>query len=326
MISRRRVIFAIGAGALTPPLSLAQTHGRAWNIGIVHVGNDHVPPAYKALLEGMSALGYEEGRNVRYDFRNVADKTAARDAVREFVRERFNLIIGFDSEACDAAHIETVSVPIVMFNVGDPVAAGFAKTLAHPGGNMTGFAGRPEYPAKEMEILREIAPRLKSVLVLFDPGERASVAWLAALRIAAKQHRFTLVEREAKDPDSIRSVFAGLKPGTAEALIVASPELRHRTTSLVLGLAREHKVLVVGVTSVQFVESGALFAYTYDYAKVGRTTAGRYIDRILKGAKPQDLPIEEITEYKLTVNGAVAKQAGIKLSNEVLVHADKVIE
>ena len=324
MNNRRKLVIALSAGALTAPFE-AFAQERVWKIGLVHVGNDHEPPSYKPLLEGMRAIGYEDGRNVRYDYRNVADETAAEEAARAFVRDRVDLIVGFDAEACAAAQKATVTLPIVMINVGNPVTAGFAKNLAHPGGNMTGFAGRAEIPAKELEFLRELAPKLARILVLFDSREISSVAWRADARVAAKRLKFTLVERDVADATGIRRIFDGLKPGEAEAMMFASAGLRHRQMRLGLSRALDHKLLVIANRDA-LVEQGALFSYSYDFAKVGRASAARYVDRVLKGTKPGDLPIEEVTEYELTVNGGVARRAGLKIPPSILVRANKVIE
>ncbi len=325
-MNRRNTLFAlIALGAAARPLfSFAQAQDKVWRVGLVHVGNDHEPPSLKPLLEGMRGLGYEEGRNVRYDFRNVAEEVDAVEAARAFVGEAVDVIVAFDNEAVAAAQRVTATTPIVMVNVGNPVAAGFAQSLARPGANITGFAGRTEIPGKEMEILREIAPKAKRILLLFDSQERASITWRADSRIAAKKLGFTLVERDTSNVAGIRQAFARLKPGEVEAVVFASNGIRHRYMSVILPLAQAHKVLMIAGGRKDLVKQGVLFSYGYNYAKVGRATAGRYLDRVLKGIAPRDLPIEEITEYELTVNGGVAKRSGLTLPQSILVRADVI--
>lgn len=276
-------------------------------------------------VNSMRALGYEDGRNIRYNFQNVADDAAAVEAARLFVRERVDLIVCFDNEACAAAQQVTTTMPIVMVNVGNPVAAGFAQSLARPGLNMTGFAGRIELPAKEMQILREIGPKLKRILLLFDSKEHASITWRADSRIAAKTLGFTLVERDVSDAAGITKVFERLKPGEVEAVLFASNGIRHRHMGVMLPLAQANKLLMA-TGRKDLVEKGILFSYGYDFAKVGRATAGRYIDRVIKGAAPRDLPIEEVTEYELTVNRGVAKRAGIAIPQSILLQATQLID
>lgn len=324
-MKRRDAVLVLMALSVTsgPLVSIAQEQTKVWRIGLVHVGNDHEPPSYKPLLEGMRALGYADGRNVRFDFRNVAEEADAVEAARTFVREGVDLMIAFDNEAVAAAQRVTATIPIVMVNVGNPVAAGFAQSLARPGANITGFAGRIELPGKEMEILRDIAPRLKRILLLYDAHERASITWRADSRVAAKLLGFILVERDVSDATGIKQVFARLKPREVEAVLFASNGIRHRYMSVVLPLAQAHKVLMA-TGRKDLVKQGVLFSYGYDFAKVGRATAGRYVDRVLKGAAPRALPIEEVTEYELTVNRSLAKRAGLTIPQSILVRADVI--
>ena len=323
MHTRRQLLIA------TSLLSLAAwtraTAARVWRIGLIHVGNDHLPPSYEPMRAGMRALGYEEGRNIHYDFRNVADEVAALQAAQSLVRERVDLIVAFDQEACSAAHMATTTLPIVMVHAADPIASGFGKSLARPGGNMTGFAGRAELPAKELEMLREIAPKLSRVLLLFDSRDAASVGLQRDARKAAAILGITLVEREARDLASLNMVFEKLKPGTAEAVLITSTSIRHRFQKPVLALATGRAMVMVG-SRQDMVEAGALFSYSYDLVKVGRLTASRYVDRILKGTKPADLPIEEMTEYQFVVNRAVAKRHGWTFSESVLLRAHRIVE
>jgi putative ABC transport system substrate-binding protein len=320
------LVIALGAGALIARLpTFAQQQGKVWRIGLLHIGDDHMPPSYEPLREGMRALGYEEGRNVWYDFRNISDDGAALEAARTLVRERVDLIVAFDQEACNAAHKAAATIPIVMINAYNAIAAGFAKTLAKPGGNMTGFAGRAELPAKELEILHEIAPKLRRVLLLFDSRDAASIGWRGDVRKAAKILRVSLIERDAGDPDSLNMVFGKLKTGDAEAVLFASPTVRHRYQKQVLALASSRGMAMVG-SRKDMVAAGALFSYSYDFAKVGRLAAGRYVDRVLKGTNPGDLPIEEVTEYELVVNRGVAQRHGWTLSQTVLVRAGRIVD
>ncbi len=326
MLARRRLLLGTCAAQLTiPGLIGAQPKTPVRRIGLIHVGNDHVPPSYKPLLDGMRALGYEDDKNIRYDFRNVPDDGAAGEAARTFVREKFDMIIAFDQEACLAAKNATATIPIVMINATSPIAGGFAKTLARPGGNMTGFAGRAELPAKELEMLRDIAPRLKRVLLIFDSRDAASVALRDDSRIAANKLGMTLVERDAGDPAALKALFDKLKRADAEAVLITSTSVRHRYQKQVLALATGHGMAMIG-SRKDMVEAGALLSYSYDFAKVGRLAASRYVDRILKGTKPGDLPVEEMTEYQLVVNRGVAKRHGWTFQESVVLRAERIVE
>ena len=328
---RRRFVLALVAGAaLAAPLhSIAQPAGAApqkiFRIGVLHVGTDHVPPAYVPLKEGMRGLGYEEGRNIRYDFRNVDSDAAALAAAHDLVRERVDLVVTFDNEAARAVFAAVKSIPVVMLHVNNPVAAGYVKSLAHPGGNITGLGGFAELAGKNMQILQEMKPRLSKVLLLVDPGDPASTGWRDEARAGASVLGIKLVERSASDAAGLQRLFAALKPGTAEAVLFASGVLQHRHQALVLALATKHSLPLVA-TRKAWVEQGALFAYNFDFARQGRLAANRYIDRILKGKLPADLPLEEITEYQLVVNRATAKRYGMSLPQSVLIRAHEVIE
>lgn len=337
-MKRRRLILALGAGALAPPLrAFAQASTRAptktptkapekiFRIGLLHVGTDHVPPSYGPLREGMRALGYEEGRNIRYDFRNVDSDAAALSAAQDLVRERVDLVVTFDSEAGRAALAAIKLIPVVMLHVNNPVAAGYVKSLAHPGGNITGLGGFAALAGKNMQILKEMKPKLSKVLLLVDPRDPASAGWRDEARTGAGILGIKLVERSASNAAELQRLFAALKPGTAEAVLFASGVLQHRHQALVLALATKHHLPLVA-TRKAWVEQGALFAYNFDFARQGRLAANRYIDRILKGKLPADLPFEEITEYQLVVNRVAAKRYGMILPQSVLIRAHEVIE
>ena len=326
MSTRRELLAVFGAGAFAACSASFAQSGKVWRIGFLHVGDDHMPPSYDPMRVAMGELGYEDGRNVRYDFSNVADDRAALKAAQAFARDRVDLIVAFDQEACSAAHVATKTIPIVMIHASNGIAAGFAKTLARPGGNMTGFAGRAELPVKELEILHEIAPRLSRALLVFDSHDAASVGWRGDVRRAANALGVPLLERDARDPASIDAVFAGLKAGDAEAVLFASTSVRHRHQKQVLPLATARGMAMVASRKDLVVDGGALFSYSYDFSKVGRAAVSRYIHPVLRGTHPGDLPIEEVTEYELVVNRGVASRHGWNLSQVVLVQAERIVE
>jgi putative ABC transport system substrate-binding protein len=326
MLNRRQLVVSMGAFMLGAALPAAgQAPQRIWRIGLVHVGDDHMPPSYEPLREGMRVLGYQDGVHIRYDFRNVPDQKSALAAARALVQDAVDVLVPFDQEACNAARLATGTLPIVMMHASNPVAGGFAKSLANPGGNMTGFAGRSELPAKELELLKEIAPKLGRALLLFDSSDPASMGWRNDVHKAARLLGVRLVERDVTDPASLKAVFQKLKPKDAEAVLFASNVIRHRYQKLVLSLATDLGMAMVGIRK-DLVEQGALFSYSYDFAKVGRATAGRYLEKVLKGAKPGELAIEEVTEYELVVNRGVAKRHGWSLSQSVLLRAARIVE
>ena len=324
--ARRALLRAMLAGVALAPLSaLAQQQVKVWRIGLFHVGLDHVTPSLDGLKEGLKALGYEEGRNIRLDWRNLADENAARATAQEFVRDRVDLIVAFESQTIQAARAATTEIPVVMLHIADPVADGYIKSLSHPGGNMTGFGGLGDIPAKEMELFKELVPRLKRPLVLHNAHDPASVRWLTQLRQAAPTLKIQMTERQVANQADIERVFAALKPADADGIFIASPQLRTNFPARILELASKRRLPLAGHRR-EWVERGALFSYNLDLRAIGRAAAGRYVDRILKGVKPADLPVEQVSQFQLVVNGKVAKAYGIKIPNSILVRADKVIE
>jgi ABC-type uncharacterized transport system substrate-binding protein len=323
-VDRRAFIGTVAGALLAAPLAAeGQPAGRVWRIGLFHVGLDHVPPSLDGLREGLTALGYEEGKNIRFDWRNLADEDAARATAQAFVRDRVDLIVAFENQTVRAVKATTTEIPVVMLHVTAPVENGFIKSFAHPGGNITGFAGLGENPSKEVELFKELVPRLKRLLVLFD-GDPASSRWLADVRKAATQLKLELVERQTAKRADIERVFAAIKPGDVDGVFISSPELRTRFLALVLELASNRRLPLQGHRR-EWVEQGALFSYNLDLRSVGKAAA-RYVDKILKGTRPADLPVEQSSQLQLIINLKTAKALGLTIPPSLLQRADQVIE
>jgi len=325
-MDRRRFLLTSLAVALALPLSAeAQQAGKMWRIGLLHVGLDHVPPSLDGLRDGLRALGYEEGKNIHFDWRNLIDEDAARTTAQAFVRDRVDLIVAFENQSVRAIHAISTQIPVVMLHVPDPVADGFVKSLAHPGGNITGFAGLGNAPAKELEIFKEVLPQLRRPLVLLGADDPVSLRWRADVRRAAITLKFEPVERQVANATDLERVFAALKPGDVDGVFVASPDLRTKFPGLILDLAAKGRLPVAGHRK-EWVESGALCSYNDNLRAVGRAAAARYVDRILKGARPGDLPVEEVTQFELVINLKTAKALGLTIPPSLLQRADQVIE
>ena len=324
--SRARLVGVsiLGLTLLLPLDLAAQGHGKVWRIGLFHVGLDHIPPSLEVLRERLKVLGYEEGKNIRLDFRNLADEEAALVTVKEFVRERVDLIVAFESQTVRAAKAATSEIPIVFVAVPDPVAEGFVKSLSHPGGNITGPIGRPDFPGKRMELFNEMIPGLSQLLVLTDSTDPA-VRWeLMEAREAAVALKLRLIERDATTQADIERVFRGTKRSDVGGVIILSVNLRTKFPALITNLALQNR-LPLAMHRKEWVEQGALFSYGTDTAWAGQTAA-RYVDRILKGAKPADLPVEYPMKFELVINLKTAKQLGLTIPQSVLYRADKVIK
>jgi putative ABC transport system substrate-binding protein len=286
-IVRRLVVGVLLVAALAPPVAHGQP--RVWRVGLFHVGLDHDPPALAPLRDTLKRLGYEDGKSIRLDYRNQADEEAARATARAFVRERVDLIVAFENQAVRAAQAATADIPVVFAHVSDPVASGFVKSLARPGGNLTGvvdYVG--ELQDKRIQILGEMV-RLRRLLILTDPTDPATPRLTAEITRAAPQLKVDIVERRATTETDVTKIFAGLRKGEMLA------------------------------------EQGALLSYGPDFAALGRAVAG-YVDRILKGAKPADLPVQQAAQLELVINLRTARAFGIAVPHSLLVRANEVID
>ena len=324
MIARRQLVVAMTAVLLAaPPAARAQQAGKVYRIGVFHVG-DHIPPGLQTLRDGLKAMGYEEGKNIELDFRNLADEEAADRTAREFVQAQPDLIVAIGNPTARAAKAFTAEIPVVMLHVVDPVAQGFVKTLARPGGNLTGFVFFAISPTKHIELFKEMVPGLRRVLVLVDPRDPATPSQLAEIRQAAEALQLTLTEREATDRADLERVFGSIRPGDIDGVVSASISLQIKFTALLIRLAADKRVPLASYRK-ESVEQGALFSYAPDVAAVGRRAAV-YVDKILKGAKPADLPVEQPTTFELVINMRTAKTLGLTIPESLLARADEAIE
>jgi putative ABC transport system substrate-binding protein len=324
VMGRAALAVAVAFALLVPTLSADAQSARVWRVGLFHVGLDHDPPGLAPLRESLKRLGYEEGRNIRLDYRNQADEEAAGETARAFVRERVDLIIAFENQAVRAAKAATSEIPVVFAHVSDPVAAGFVKSVARPGGNLTGvadFVG--ELQGKRMQIFGEMV-RLRRLLILTDPTDPATSSLTAEITRAASQLKVQLVERRATTEADLTKVFASLKKGEMDGLIVVSPKLLTNFPALILKLSLEQKI-PLAYHRRALVDQGALFSYGPNYPAVGQDVAG-YVDRILKGAKPADLPVQQATRLELVINVRTAKAMGLTIPDSLRLQADQLIE
>jgi putative ABC transport system substrate-binding protein len=249
--------FALGGDA-------APTAGKVHRIGVLHVG-DHVPPALQTLREHLSTIGYVEGRNAELRFRNLADEAAARRMARQFVEDRVDLIVAFGDPVIRAATAASSEIPIVMIHGTDPVAHGFVKSLARPGGNVTGFVFFAVSPAKHVELLAEMIPGLRALLVLIDPHDPTTPGQLAEIRKAAGKLKIALAEREATNEADLERVFRSIRRGEIDGIVAASNNLHIGFTALLIRLAADKRAALAGYRS-ESVARGALFSYAPDDA------------------------------------------------------------
>ncbi len=323
--ARKFLLLFLAMAIPAAPLAVeAQSAGKVWRIGLMHVGLDHPPRSVETFRETLKALGYEEGKNLRLDFRNLADEDAARATAREFVRDRVDLIVAFENQTARAAKVATSEIPVVFVHVTDPVADGLVNSLSRPGGNLTGFAGLGDVPAKRLELFKEMVPRLRRLIVLIDPQDPVTRRVLREVESAAAALKLRLVERKVSHEADIEGLFRSLKRGEVDGVVVASPSLYSKFSSLILRLASERRIPLASHWK-GWVEQGALFSYSGNLQSAAGDAA-RYVDRILKGARPTDLPVQQMSRFELVINLKTAKALGLTIPQSVVIRADQVIQ
>lgn len=302
----------------------AQEPSKSPRIGLIHIGLDHVPPSFPALREALKELGYEEGKNIVLDWRNLPNEKAALATAKEFVDKKFDLIVAFEDQTIRAVKAATGKIPVVFLHANDPLADGFIESFSRPGGNMTGFVAWPVSFGKQVELFKELIPQLDSLLLLVHPEDPVGQRWLGEARAAGGALKLRLVEREARNQADIEGVLRSVKQGDVGGILVPSQILRNSYSSHIIRLATERRI-PLSMHRKKWVERGALFSYSADLAAVGRACAP-YIDKILKGADPAKLPVEQVSKFELVINLKTAKRLGLTIPPTALYRADKVIK
>ncbi len=283
-------------------------------------------PAIAGLRDGLQELGYRENQDfvigVRFVQGNVAELP---EAARALVRHGVDLIVTTSGDsAAKAAQMATTRIPIVFLGGSDPVGAGLVKSFARPGGNITGIADLElELVPKRMEIFRELIPGLKRVLLVYDATNAVSVARLAVHRDAAQRLGLTLVERPVRTEGEARSVISAVRKGEVDG--VFSPRsVSLNIPGLILEIAPKRAIPTM-FDDAFYVDRAGLASYAASFYGLGRQAA-RLVDKILKGARPGDIPVEQPTKFELVINLKAAKALGITIPQSMLLRADRVIE
>ena len=276
----------------------------------------------------MRELGYVEGKNLTIEWRFAEEKyDRLPELAAELVRLQVDVIVAGGLQAPLAAQKSTDKIAIVMVGVADPVAMGLVKSLARPGGNITGPSNiTSELGPKRLEMLRDMVPRLSRAALLTNPDNPAHVKTVNVERYQAAGQKLgvTLLRLEARTPQEIENAFAVMVREKAGALLVLLDSFFQQQRSRIAELCAKHRLPCMTADRV-YVEAGCLMSYGNSLADDFRRAA-TYVDKILKGAKPADLPVEQPTRFELVINGKTAKTLGLKIPNSLLVTADKVIE
>ena len=328
MNNRRKLIVALGASALTAPLKsyAQQPNARMRRIGFLGpTSAAGMAERLEAFRSGLRELGYVEGKNLNVDFRWAeGDYARIPQLAAELVALNVEVLVTHSTPATLAAMRTTKTVPIVMAVSGDPVPRGIIASLAHPGGNVTGsaFFG-PEMMAKRIELIRETMPRIKRVAVLLNPKNPGIATVLKATEATARSLKLEHHRIDAQGTDEFNGAFLAMAKKRIEAVVVLEDAIFLANRKMIADLAIQHRITPIGFS--EFAESGGMIGYGANIPELFRRAAV-FVDKILKGARPADIPVEQATKFELIVNMKTAKALGIKIPNSILVRATKVIE
>jgi putative ABC transport system substrate-binding protein len=305
----------------------AQLPVKISRIGFLFIGSKD-QPHLESFREGLRDRGYVEGKNIVIEYRYAEGKPDALPALAaELVGLNVDVILTTIPQASRAVLRATSTIPIVVVGAGDPVRDGLVKSLARPGGNLTGLSSSagPGMVSKQLELLKESVPKVRIVAILWNPeaGQFAGVA-LEEAKTAAKILRVQIRPYEIKSAGDIDRIFNDLKKPRADALLLPGGPLMTRNSRRIAEFAAKLRLPAVS-NSRQFVEDGGLMAYGVNFADLYRRAA-TYVDKILHGRKPAELPVEQPTKFELLVNLKTAKEIGVAIAPSVLARADKVIK
>jgi putative ABC transport system substrate-binding protein len=328
-VRRRAFIAGIGSAAVWPLAGQAQQGDRVRRIGVLIPGDENDPSVksrLSAFTQALADLGWTDGRNVRIELQwGEGDNNRIRALAQELASLQPDIIVAGGTSASVALQRETRTIPIVFAALSDPVATGLVARLDRPSGNITGFAAfEPTMEGKWLELLLEIAPGLKRAAIMFNPDTAPASTHMPSFETAARSLKVEAITAPVHDDVEIETaiIALGREPGgglvvTADAFVFA-----HRA-SIILAAARNNVPAVYRLSA--FARDGGLLSYAADLVDITRRAAS-YVDRILRGAKPGDLPVQFPTKFEMVVNLKTAKTLGLTVPQSILLRADEVIE
>ncbi len=323
---RRNLILALGATAFAvPSLSFAQLQSSIARIGLLWIDPGTLAHYLTALREGLRAQGWIEGKNIQIVERyRVKSYEQLADAAAELVREKVNVIVCYGSTATLAASKATSSIPIVMLTGSDPVTLGVIDSMSRPGRNVTGSTMlAAEINGKRLEILRQAVPSIRHIGVLFSNGT-ASIRTVSELEAIMSKLRLKVRPMEVRASDQIDQLLMTAKQAGVQGLVVVSGSLLSAHSRKIAAAVAKARLPAI-YPSLDFVDEGGLMAYNANVVDQFRHLAV-FIDRILKGAVPGDMPVEQPTRFELVINMKTAKAIGIPIPQSLLLRADAVIQ
>jgi len=324
---RRDLLIVFGAAAVAPGVLRAQAPAQVRRIGILsHVAPPDAAPWHEGLRQGLRDLGWVEGKNILIDYRYAEGKIERLPHLAaDLVRIKVDVILASVLTTATAAQKATRAVPIVVAAGGDIVAAGLAESLTRPGGNVTGISQMAQdLGGKRLELLKEIIPRLSRVAVLWNPQGTGSTLTWKEIQLPARALGLQLHSLEVRSPEDFDKAFEEATRARAGALLILGAGVITMNLKRITDLAARNRLPSM-FQHLEIGDAGGLVGYGPDNADMYRRAAD-YVDKILKGAKPGDLPIDRATKFKLVINMKTARALGLTIPQSILVRADRVIE
>jgi ABC-type uncharacterized transport system substrate-binding protein len=325
-VNKREFITLLGGAVAWPLVARAQQAAKVARIGFL--GSTFAAnwaSRVEAFQSGLRDLRYVEGENIAIEFR-WADENYDQlaDLAAELLRLKVDVLVTYGTPGSLVAKRATTTIPIVMVHSGDAVAAGIVASLARPGGNLTGMTYFvPELMAKRMEMLKDIMPRISQVAILVKPDNPFFVTALRALEIPAKSLNIRLQRFEVRGPDDFEDAFAAMAKSGIDAVVILEDAVFVSNARAIADLAAKYRLLSAGFN--EYAVAGGLIGYGVDFLDMYRRAAV-FVDKILKGAKPADIPVEQATKFAVVANMKTAKALGLDVPTSLLLRADEVIE
>ena len=327
MTNRRRLLIGLGASALAAPLAaFSQSAAKTARVGYLGPTS---PASGKtrvdALRTGLRELGHIEGKNLVIVAVWADDKyDTLPERAAELVRQKVDVIVTHGTPATRAAKQATSTIPVIMATAGDAVVAGLVTNITRPEANVTGSTfSTPELAAKRLEVLRDTLPRMRRVAVLHNPNNPAMAPVLKAMQQSAQSLKLELQEVGVRGPDELEGAFAAMAAKRAEAVVVVEDAMLNGNIKRIAELAAKHRLPSIGLP--ELAEAGGLMAYGVDLIQ-RFNRAAFFVDKILKGTKVGDLPVERATKFELIINNKTAKAITVAIPQELMLRADRVIE
>jgi len=326
MMNRRRLLQAVSASLLASPIAgEAQQAGKVRRVGILS-GGAPGSGSVRVLLEALRDVGLAEGRGAVFDIRYTEGRTDRfAGFAAELVNLRVDILIAASTPGAIAAKHATSTIPIVMVAVSDPVGSQLVASLARPGGNITGLTLlAPELSAKRLDLLKQAFPAVSRIAVLWNVSNDGMMLRFRQTETAARSHGVTLESVGVRSPDDFADAFVRMTKGRPEALLVLADTVTIGQSQSIIQFAEAHRIPAM-YEQRSFVDAGGLMAYGIDVLEQYRRVAF-HVDRILKGTRPADLPVEQPTKFELVINLRTAKALGLTIPPSLLLRADQLIE